>query len=820
MNEVASASDTDSGGDRNTRRYLDLLRAALLDEHYLENELRIELMARALREGEDPHPKMLANPSRYMTRALRIRDRERAAGEVPSNRPDARETPPPLAYAGLGRTRLEHLETALEALRRDDVKGDLVDVGTGRGGAAIFMRGFLEAHAVPATRVWVVDRFDGRGAAARDGDPAFPPDLNTVREGFARFDLLDERVVFLQGEPSNVLADDRLAAISLLRVDGLEPAEVEAVLEAAYDRVVPGGFVVVDDYNSPDHQAAVDRFRAGRGITDPVERIDSSAGFWRKAEGRRAATIAAPLGARATKDLSVVIVVHDMLREARRTLHSLTRSYQQGIDDLAYEVIVVENGSAAEQRLGEEGVESFGPEFRYIDLGEESTPSPARAVNRGIAAANGDAIVVMIDGAHMLTPGVLRLGMLGLATYAPAVVTARQWYLGPGQQPQAVAEGYDREQEDRLLDEIGWPADGYQLFEIGHFVGPRDWFDGEWESNCIFVPRELIDQVGAMDEGFSMPGGGFVNLDFFERLASAPGVRLVTMLGEGSFHQVHGGTTTNVGHPEEREALIQRFGEQYARLRGHGFKMPEKHPHYLGTLPPPARRTRRRRFGTDRFRVAHLHDRRPSRPAPIPQDLRAEFADAYWRSDEAHRSKWLGRPTHHTATDLLAYQELVFRLRPDWIVETRTGTGGRALFLATICALVDNGRVLSIGDQSLAPPPAHPRITYLPGDPTAPGTSARVRELVGDRPYAMVILGGARATEVIAAFRLYAPLVPVGSYVVIEDTVIDGVGAWPGFGRGPAAAAQVIAEDGEFVPDPAHEHGLSFNHEGFLKRVR
>ena len=820
MSEVASVSDTDAGGDRNTRRYLDLLRAVLLDEHYLENELRIELLVRALREGEDPHPKMLANPSRYMMRALRIRDRERVAGELPANHADARESPAPLAYAGLGRTRLEHLETVLEALRRDEVRGDLVDVGTGRGGAAIFMRGFLEAHAVADTRVWVIDRFDGRGVTAREGDPAFPPDLNTVREGFARFDLLDERVVFLQGKPSSVLGDDRLAAISLLRVDGLEPAEVEAALEAAYDRVVPGGFIVVDDYNAPDHQAVVDRFRAGRGIADPVELIDSSAGFWRKEEGRRAATIAAPLGPRATKDLSVVIVVHDMLREARRTLHSLTRSYQQGIDDLAYEVIVVENGSSPGQRLGEKGVESFGPEFRYIDLGEESTPSPARAVNRGIAAAGGDAVAVMIDGAHMLTPGVLRLGMLGLSTYAPAVVTARQWYLGPGQQPQVVAEGYDREQEDRLLDEIGWPADGYQLFEIGHFIGPRDWFDGEWESNCIFVQRKLIDQVGGMDEAFSMPGGGFVNLDFFERVASAPGVQLVTMLGEGSFHQVHGGTTTNVGHPEEREALIQQFGEQYAELRGREFKMPEKHPHYLGTLPPPARRTRRRRFGTDRFRVAHLHDRRASRPAPIPQDLRAEFADAYWRSDEAHRSEWLGRPTHRAPTDLLAYQELVFRLRPDWIVETRTGTAGRALFLATICDLVDAGRVLSIGDQSLASPPAHPRITYLPGDPTAPGTSARVRELVGDRPYAMVILGGARATEVIAAFRLYAPLVPVGSYVVIEDTVIDGVGAWPGFGRGPAAAAQVIAEDGEFVPDPAREHGLSFNHGGFLKRVR
>ncbi len=248
--------------------------------------------------------------------------------------------------------------------------------------------------------------------------------------------------------------------------------------------------------------------------------------------------------------------------------------------------------------------------------------------------------------------------------------------------------------------------------------------------------------------------------------------------------------------------------------------MPEKHPYYVGNLPPPARRTRRRRLGSDRFRVAHPLDRRSSRPAPIPQDLRTEFADAFWRSDAAHRPRWLGRPIHRPPTDLFAYQELIHRLRPDWIVETRTGTGGRAFYLATICDLLEGGRVLSIGDRSLGDPPAHPRISYLSGDPVAAETAAEARAVVGDRPYAMVILGGARSSQVIDAFRLYAPLVPVGSYVVIEDTVLDGTGAWPAFDRGPSAAARAIADEGEFVSDPALEHGLTFNHEGFLKRVR
>ena len=67
---------------------------------------------------------------------------------------------------------------------------------------------------------------------------------------------------------------------------------------------------------------------------------------------------------------------YDMAREAPRTLHSLSRAYQRDIDDLAYEVIVVDNGSSPEQRLTEEVVRSFGPEFHLLDMGSSATPSP------------------------------------------------------------------------------------------------------------------------------------------------------------------------------------------------------------------------------------------------------------------------------------------------------------------------------------------------------------------------------------------------------------------------------------------------------------
>ena len=90
---------------------------------------------------------------------------------------------------------------------------------------------------------------------------------------------------------------------------------------------------------------------------------------------------------------------------------------------------------------------------------------------------------------------------------------------------------------------------GTSLFDIGQFIGEKDWLDRLYESNCLFVPRSLLERYGAFDEAFDMPGGGYANLDLFERLEAAADVTTVSVIGEATFHQVHGGITTNVDDP-------------------------------------------------------------------------------------------------------------------------------------------------------------------------------------------------------------------------------------------------------------------------------
>src|SRR5262249_32875186 len=133
--------------------------------------------------------------------------------------------------------------------------------------------------------------------------------------------------------------------------------------------------------------------------------------------------------------LSMIVVLYNMQREARRTLHSLSAAYQLGVRAEEYEVHVVENGSAAP--VGEEFVRSFGANFHYHHL-KTPPPSPAYALNYGAAQAKGRFVGLMIDGAHMLTPRVLLYTKKLAEAMTCPIVAVQRFYLGPGQQPETV----------------------------------------------------------------------------------------------------------------------------------------------------------------------------------------------------------------------------------------------------------------------------------------------------------------------------------------------------------------------------------------------
>lgn len=282
-------------------------------------------------------------------------------------------------------------------------------------------------------------------------------------------------------------------------------------------------------------------------------------------------------------DLSIVVVGYDMAREIPRTLASLSRSYQTGLDGLVTEVVVVDNGSP--EPLSAAMVRSFGDEFRLHRI-DDAPASPAHAANLGVSLTRGSHVAVILDGARMVTPGVAALTVQAHRLAPRALVTPMAWHLGPRHQSLSIADGYGAAAEDALLDSVDWPSDGYRLFDVAALAGANpDGMLGTTNESCFLsVSRGLWEEVGGCDERFDLPGGGLVSLDLFTRLVTGAGAQLVVLLGEGSFHQVHGGASTS---PGAKHAL---WAEQYAVLRGGAYQRPSVDPLYVGRLRDPARR--------------------------------------------------------------------------------------------------------------------------------------------------------------------------------------------------------------------------------------
>ncbi len=282
--------------------------------------------------------------------------------------------------------------------------------------------------------------------------------------------------------------------------------------------------------------------------------------------------------------LSVVLVVYNMRREAPRTLHSLSAAYQRQIDPRDYEIIVVENGSP--EPLERAAVEEHGDNFRYFFL-EDPAPSPAYAANFGVSRAKGRHVGILIDGARIVSPGMLNQALAALDAFERPVVSTLAFHLGPDFQTRSVAKGYDQQQEDELLASVKWPEDGYRLFEISAFAGSSEngWFLPIAESSCLFLPQDLYAELGGFEEAFAAPGGGLVNLDFYYRACQLDGSTLVTLLGEASFHQVHGGAMTNQV-PEESVRLWKIHDEEHYRIRNAHFTMPTRAPVFFGEVTP------------------------------------------------------------------------------------------------------------------------------------------------------------------------------------------------------------------------------------------
>ncbi|MEE2679764.1 MAG: CmcI family methyltransferase [Myxococcota bacterium] len=189
---------------------------------------------------------------------------------------------------------------------------------------------------------------------------------------------------------------------------------------------------------------------------------------------------------------------------------------------------------------------------------------------------------------------------------------------------------------------------------------------------------------------------------------------------------------------------------------------------------------------------------------------------------------WFGIPAWQNPFDVWVTQEILWEVKPDLVIEAGTHRGGSAALWATLMEQINpEGRIVTIdvknqSEDARRLPIVQEKVEFLVGSSTHPKVvEAVTRRAEGKRT--LVILDSNHARDhVLEELRAYAPLVPVGSYIIVQDGAVNGHPTWPDFGPGPYEAVEAfLAENDAFEPDRSRErHLMTSNPMGFLKRVR
>jgi cephalosporin hydroxylase len=197
---------------------------------------------------------------------------------------------------------------------------------------------------------------------------------------------------------------------------------------------------------------------------------------------------------------------------------------------------------------------------------------------------------------------------------------------------------------------------------------------------------------------------------------------------------------------------------------------------------------------------------------------------------------WMGRPIIQYPQDMIAMQEILWTVRPDLIVETGIAHGGSLVYYASLCELMGHGEVLGIdidirahNREAIEAHPMFKRIHLLEGSSIAPEIVAKVRALSEGKKVLVVLDSNHTHEHVLAELEAYAPLVSMGSYCVVFDTIVEDLpaGLYPDrpwdVGNNPKTAVrEFLKHDSCFEIDRDIEAKIQITvaPDGYLRRVR
>ena len=158
-----------------------------------------------------------------------------------------------------------------------------------------------------------------------------------------------------------------------------------------------------------------------------------------------------------------------------------------------------------------------------------------------------------------------------------------------------------------------------------------------------------------------------------------------------------------------------------------------------------------------------------------------------WVQKYSYTFTWQGRPIIQLPEDLLRLQEVIYTVKPDVIIETGVAHGGSLIFYASLCKVMENGRVIGIdveirphNRKAIEAHPLFPFITLIEGSSVDPATITAVKAQVKPGEKVLVLLDSCHSKEhVLAELNAYSTLVTKGSYIVVMDGIMEQVAGAP-----------------------------------------
>lgn len=207
------------------------------------------------------------------------------------------------------------------------------------------------------------------------------------------------------------------------------------------------------------------------------------------------------------------------------------------------------------------------------------------------------------------------------------------------------------------------------------------------------------------------------------------------------------------------------------------------------------------------------------------------------KAQYSYNFKWMGRPVIQYPQDILAMQELIWEIQPDLIIETGIAHGGSLIFYASMLELIGKGEILGIdidirehNRREIEKHPMFKRITMIEGSSVDSGIADRVKYFAENKEKIIVVLDSNHTHEhVLRELELYSPLVSMGSYIVVFDTIVEDLpeGYFPNkrpwaVGNNPkTAVAEFLAKNKSFEVDRTIDNKLliSVAPGGYLRKV-